>query len=70
MEVVGWVVVGLVDDGVGWGWLGGGGGVWLWSGWWWGGLVIGWGRVVNLVVVLMVGAGLGSVLVGGGVGDV
>ena len=65
----GWVVVGCVDGGVGVG-----GGVRLWSGWWWGALwgwggwVIGWGWVVKLVVVLMVGAGGGGVLMMGGVG--
>ena len=63
------MVLGWVDDGMG-GWFRGSGGVGLWSGWWWGGWVIGWGWVVKSVVVLMVGAGLGGVLVGGGVGGV
>ena len=32
--------------------------------------MIGWGRVVKFVVVLMVGAGVGSVIMRGGVGGV
>ena len=59
--------VGWVDDRVGWRWL------WCWVVEWvvvGMVVVVGWGWLVKLVVVLMVGAGLGGVLVRDGVGGV